>query len=523
MKSPYRALLWEQARTAGAICLMLGVMSGLFVLTRRVFLYANIMRLVRSQDVAELFFCFSLAGAALSVIRQDVRGHITGGIDPRWFRLPIQMPALFSIVVVARVLFLAVLVSFQVYIAAQMRPRIPSVEIVLLAILPFYLYLLIQATAWSWKRLPLLWYGVMAVLLAIPLLFRFWGLLPEEILRLLGTLIRPRTFLLVPPLLLLILVYGIYLERQDRYFGPSNLRSLVGRLSQPFSPALPKGATAFEAQFWYEMRRIGWVLPLVTVSLTAGIVLVMLLVADHPFSSGLGQYVPLAALVFGSLAASAKTLFPRSAFQYQRPVTDFNIAAARLLAQVRALCITLVLSFVLSLLLLLAGPLERTVLVELQAQGFNAAFDVFMVVVRPLVWAGMLAWLLLTGTGGTLFMALWCFLHTSWYVYSGSSAKLYDIYAVSALGFVVIVFVLTLACFGYALWRGIASRKQVVFLMMLAFVPTFFLWLGSRSLEGVWGFLLAWAVGLSLMLPGVSLAWTVRGRRHDTGYGRFRL
>ncbi|OQB35360.1 MAG: hypothetical protein BWY09_02338 [Candidatus Hydrogenedentes bacterium ADurb.Bin179] len=59
--------------------------------------------------------------------------------------------------------------------------------------------------------------------------------------------------------------------------------------------------------------------------------------------------------------------------------------------------------------------------------------------------------------------------------------------------------------------------------MTLAFVPTLFLWLGSRSLEGVQGFLLAWAVGLCLVLPGVSLSWTVWGRRHDTGLGRLRL
>lgn len=527
MKSPYRALLWEQARTAGLICLVLGVMSGLFVLTRRVFIYASIMRVVRSQDVAELFFCFSLVGAGLLVIRQDVRGHIVGGIDPRWFRLPIQMSALFSIVVGARVLFLAALVSFQVYLlAAQMLPRIPTVEITFLAILPFYLYLLIQAAAWSWKRLPLLWYGLMAVLLAIPLLFRFWGLMPEEIFRLLGTLIRPRTFLLVPPLLLLILVYGIYLERQDRYFGPSNLWSLVGRQSQPFSPALPKGATAFEAEFWYETRRIGWVLPMFTLGLTAGIVLVLALVEEHPFRSGLGQYIPLLALVGGSLFAGIKGLFPRGALHHQRPVTDFSIAAARLLAQLRALCIAMALTFVLCFPLLLAGPLERSVLVQVQAQGFVSALDVFLVIARPLLLAGMLSWLLLwilTGPVIAVSLALFSFMMTSRFVYWGDNQKLYDVFAVFSLGFIAIVAVLSLACFGYSLWRGIASRKQVLILTVLSLAFACFLWLGSRNLEGAQGFLLAWAVGLCLVLPWVSLAWTIRGRRHDIGLGRLRL
>lgn len=527
MKSPYRALLWEQARTAGVICLTLGVMSGLFVLTRRVFLFANIMRVVRSQDVAELFFCFSLAGAGLSVIRQDVRGHVTGGIDPRWFRLPIQMPALFSIVVGARVLFLAVLVSFQVYILAALTlPGIPTVEIVFLAILPFYLYLLIQATAWSWKRIPLLWYGLLAALLALPLLFRFWGLTPEEILPLLRTLVRPHTFVLVPPVLLLILVYGIYLERQDRYLSLPKLRFFAGWLSRPLSPVLPKGATAFEAEFWYETRRIGWVLPMFTLGLTAGIVLVLVLVEEHPFQSGLGQYIPLLALVVGSLFAGITTMFPRSAFYYQLPVTNFNITAARLLAQSRTLSITMILTFVLSILLLSAGPLERSVLMELQAQGFYVAFDVFMVVVRPLVWAGMLSWLLLwilTGSVIAVSLALFSFIMTSWFVYWGDNQKLYDIFAVFVPGFIAIVAVLTLAWFGYSLWRGIASRNQVFILSVLSLAAACFLSLGSRNLEGVQGFLLAWAVGLCLMLPGVSLAWTVWGRRHDTGLGRLRL
>lgn len=526
MKSPYRALLWEQARTAGVICLTLGVMSGLFVLTRRVFLFANIMRVVRSQDVAELFFCFSLAGAGLSVIRQDVRGHVTGGIDPRWFRLPIQMPALFSIVVGARVLFLAVLVSFQVYILAALTlPGIPTVEIVFLAILPFYLYLLIQATAWSWKRIPLLWYGLLAALLALPLLFRFWGLTPEEILPLLRTLVRPHTFVLVPPLLLLILVYGIYLERQDRYLSLPRLRFFTGWLSRPLSPGLPKGATAFEAEFWYETRRIGWVLPMFTLGLTAGIVLVLVLVEEHPFQSGLGQYIPLLALVVGSLFAGITTMFPRSAFYYQLPVTNFNITAARLLAQSRTLSITMILTFVLSILLLSAGPLERSVLMELQAQGFYVAFDVFMVVVRPLVWAGMLAWLLLTGTGTTLFTALSSFLMTSWYLYSvhHDYEKLYDIYSVYALGFMVIVTALTVTHFAYALRRDIASLRQVLALTVLSFVPALFLWLGNRSLNGTWGFLLTWGVGLCLVLPGVSVLWTVGKCRYETGLGRLRL
>lgn len=525
MKSPYRALLWEQARTAGVICLLVGAVSGLFLLTVHILFLLEQMNVVDGRFVSMTLFFFSMAGAGLLVSRQDVRGHISWTIDPRWFRLPVSMPALFSIVAGSRILFLTVLLGLQ-FLAMLTLPRITIEEIIFLAILPFYLYLLIQAVAWSWKRLPLLWYGVIIALLALPLLFRFWGLTPEEILPLLRTLVRPRTFVLVPPVLLLILVYGIYLERQDRYLSLPRLRFFAGWLSRPLSPVLPKGATAFEAQFWYETRRIGWVLPLLTLGLTAGIVLVLVLVEEHPFQSGLGQYIPLLALVGGSLFAGIKGLFPRGALHHQRPVTDFSIAAARLLAQLRALCIAMALAFLLCLPLLLAGPLERSVLVQLQAEGFASALDVFLVIARPLLLAGMLSWLLLwilTGPVIAVSLALFSFMMTSWFAYWGNNQKLYDVFAVFALGFIAIVAILSLAWFGHSLWRGIASRKQVLILMMLAFVPTLFLWLGSRSLEGVQGFLLAWAVGLCLVLPGVSLSWTVWGRRHDTGLGRLRL
>jgi len=190
------------------------------------------------------------------------------------------------------------------------------------------------------------------------------------------------------------------------------------------------------------------------------------------------------------------------------------------------LCIAMALAFLLCLPLLLAGPLERSVLVQLQAEGFASALDVFLIIVRPLLLAGMLSWLLLwilTGPVIALSLALFSFMMTSSYIFSGYYGKLYDLYAVYALGFMVIVAVLTLAWFIYSLWRGIASRKQVFLLSTLSLAAACFLAPGSRNLEGVQGFLLAWAVGLCLVLPAISLAWTVRGQRHDTGLGRLRL
>jgi len=357
------------------------------------------------------------------------------------------------------------------------------------------------------------------------LAFRLVGLSPQDILSLTGrTLREPQLWALVPPLLLLFMTLGVYLERQDRYFGPTRVSALFTQVSQWLSPSLKASAMPFEAQLWYEMRRVSSLLPGLTLLFTALFVLVMVLVEEHPLGSGLGQYVPLAALMAAGLVSGFKGMFPRSSLQNLRPMEDKDIAVARMLAQLRALCLAALLAAVLSLLLLLAGPVERSILTQLQAEGFSPAFDVFIVVMRPLVLAVMVTWVLLwlnahpttaiLLTFGALLEAASPVVQGR-YWYLGISVTVYE--------FITVPLVFALLLLLYTTVKGMMSKRMCITVVFLWAILSSFVWFGSRSLEGTTGILLACAWGAFLVMPPPVLVWFVTAQRHDVGIRRFRI
>ena len=105
MKSPYRALIWEQARTAGVICMLVGGISCLVVLTAVVFFRLEQITVIDARDVYKIIFFFSIAVPALLTSRQDVRGHIVWNFDQRWFRLPVATHIMVGVVLGSRVVF----------------------------------------------------------------------------------------------------------------------------------------------------------------------------------------------------------------------------------------------------------------------------------------------------------------------------------------------------------------------------------------------------------------------------------
>lgn len=524
MKSSYRALIWEQARTAGAICLLLGVLSCLLIALVHFLRHRNAITPADARDVWVMICGFSAIGAALIVSRQDSRGHITWGLDSRWFRLPVPMFPLFGIVIGARVVFLALLLGLQTLLSLTL-PRMTGHILLLCVLAPVCVFGVIQALTWSWKRAPVLFYGPVVVMLGIMLAFRQIGLSPQDILTVTGqTLLEPRLWALVPPLLLLFMTLGVYLERQDRYFGPTRVSAVFAQVSQWLSPSLKASATPFEAQLWYEMRRVSSLLPGLTLLFTVLFVLVMVLVEEHPLGSGLGQYVPLAALMAAGLVSGFKGLFPRSGLQNLRPMEDNDIAVARMLAQLRALCLATLLAAGLSLLLLLAGPVERSVLGQLMADDFSPTFDVFIVIMRPLVVAVMMTWLLLWLTAPPMTVALLtlaAFLGLASQVLQGYVPYLGLL--VSVYGFITIPLVLALLLFLYTTLKGMISTRLCTVLTFLWAVFSSFAWFGSASLESLTGVFLACAWSALLVMPPAALAWFVKAQRHDVGIRRFRI
>ena len=364
MKSPYRALIWEQARTGGAICLLLAALSCLSVSILHLLHSIGQVSAADAGGVSIIVLGYSVLGVALLVLRQDMRGQLTGGFEPRWFRLPVSLPILFGIVLISRYAFVALLTAVQTLLLLTL-PRVPLEDILFVAFFPVYVYTFLQAASWSCKRAPVFLFSLILLPFAVGLGFRSVGLAPELITGIFTqTIWTARTLLLIPPLMTLITVYGVYLERQDRYFGPKGPGMLIYLVSRILVPPLKKPQTSFDAQVWYEMRRVTWMLPFFTVAFSFLFLFLMILVMNHPLSSGFGQYVPLVALVVSGFVAGAGGTFPRSTMQTLRPTNDRSIAAARLAAQVAALLIAMLLAGVLSLVLLLAGPLERSVLIE---------------------------------------------------------------------------------------------------------------------------------------------------------------
>lgn len=524
MKSRCRVLLWEQSRTAGIICLMLGTLSCLVVLTAHVLFRLEKISIMDALAVCKIIFFFSMMGTALLASRQDVRGHIVWTIDSRWFRLPVSTPVLFGIVLGSRILFLTLLLLFQLLITLTL-PRVKAEELTFFVIFPLYLYALLQAAAWAWRRAPILFYGPVVVLFGIMLSFRFLGLTPEEIFRLTNRTLREVPIrILALPLSGLVMGYGVYLERQDRYFGPRKLSWFTRPFLWLLSPPLRKPKTAFEAQLWYEMRRISWVLPLFTIAFTILFVLVMILIEEHPLSSGLGQYIPLAGLFMAGSFAAVKGQFPRNGIYCLRPIEDSGIAAARMLAQLRGLFSAMLLAGLCSLFLLLAGPVERSILGQLQADGIRPAFDVFIAITRPLVLAGMITWILLwlqTPPMGMVAIILTefslIFFHFNYRYYEVILGP-FGIYA-----FIAMVVLLSLSMVAYTLLRGIISRIQLILISCICGILTLFFWLGSRSMEGNTGLMLALALSALLITPVPSLAWFIRAQRHDVGIWRLHI
>ncbi len=524
MKSPYRALLWEQARTAGVICLLLGVLSGLSMLMVYYYYFTEAFATADlSQMGLSLMLTFSGIAASFLICRQDARGHITIGFNTHLLRLPVPLRLVFLLFVGARFVGLMLLLAFQTLFVLTL-PEIDMGSSFYYMHLVLYLYLVAQAFSWVYKRAPIILVGTVALVFIGLWMPRFWGSTPDQTFILYGRVLRHPVFLaFVPPVSLALMSLGVWLERYDRYFGPQSLSNFVDNAWALVSPPLKKSKEPLDAQVWYEIRRSGWVLPVYTAGTTFFIVLLMTLLMDHPLRSGFGQYIPsLALLIAWPASAAMATYKSKSNFWTMRPATDSTVANARLLAQLRGLIMAMLIAGILSLFLLLAGPMERTLLYGLRDDGILLAFDVFVLVARPVTLAGLAVWVLLWGITFPMSMValtLYIFFRGSLYFFPEIYQE--DLVSMWLYGFVVLVFFESTIIIMYAQHKQTTSFRKLVGLGLVWIVLTSFIGLGSRSLEGAAGVLTAAAISMLLLLPVVSLPWHIRTLRHDIGVRRF--
>ncbi|HOH31572.1 MAG TPA: hypothetical protein PLC40_17985, partial [Candidatus Hydrogenedentes bacterium] len=200
--------------------------------------------------------------------------------------------------------------------------------------------------------------------------------------------LHPVTWLTVPPSLVLLMFFGVYLERKNINFWPERL---LERLRRTLGRPKPTG-NDFEAHLQAVVQgRIGLRLPLITLFFTVVLVTVMAVFTREPFQSGFGQYLPLAALIIAAMTRS-RLLFPKTLPAEYEPLDNSALAAALLLAQLRGILYATVVAGVLSFLLLWAGSEERTVLLNSLDLGVTDAPELVLSLLRPLAAAAFIAW-----------------------------------------------------------------------------------------------------------------------------------
>lgn len=528
MKSPYRALIWEQARTAGILCAIFGVIS-IFAVLYGHFNYHVLGNLSVSDilgTTVSALLALSTVIAAVLVSRQDVRGHIAVDFEPRLFRLPVPLPVVFSIVTGTRLLFLSMLIGLQSLLALTL-PGFQITDHLFRALLPVYLFLILHASAWSYKRAPILQGGLVTIVFAAAVVHRLLGASMDDTFELLSRVAQhPITLVSTVPAAVLLMYFGVHLERYDTHFGPTTLTRLAVGFAPMLTPPLGKPRTAFEAQLWYEMRRAGWMFPVITVGITAFLTVLMVLLEDRPFSSGFGQYVPLAALVLAGFCASLPVNKPKDFRADSHPMSDGSLAAARMLAQLRGLLFATAIAGFLSFVFLWAGPTERSLLIVFWKEGLTNPVDIIILILRPLVLAGMLAWLSLWyyGLGFVLLLYLGGMLSlASLFLLLDTGPEMQLVHGILGTGGVTIILIFYMALFTKCLRKKLWSLKQAVIYVSVWCMLALGFWLGSAALEGARGmaFSLVWT-GL-LILPAPQLTHTIYHCRHGSKIGRILL
>ncbi len=390
MELSERVPLREQIIIAGVTCAGLGVVSGIWLLAVRYLFHQNLVDLSSTAGLGwGLWVGLSLIAALVLQLHRDTDKHLRWELDARLLASSRSTVAIFTLVLGIRLAALALLLGLQVLLARLLPdPKYP--QYLPYMALPVYLFLFLQTERWLEKRAPWISYIALIAALAVLVGMRLYQgalepLSMDMIFR--RFFLHPVTLVTVPPLLMLLMFFGIYLERRNINFWPVRLLERLRRiLRRPESMG-----DDFEAHLQAVQRRIGGRLPLITLFTTFVLVTVIAVFTREPFQSGFGQYLPLAALIIAAMTRS-RLLFPKTLPAVYEPLDNSALAAALLLAQLRAFFYATVVAGVLSFLLLWAGSEERAVLVNSLDLGVTDAPELALALLRPLVAAAFIAW-----------------------------------------------------------------------------------------------------------------------------------
>ena len=164
MKSPFRALLWEQSRVAGVLSLWLILLSVplflILLVQNKIMPYRENLFLV---GAALLFLGYGMC----IIYRLDAEGHLTGAFEQRLTRLPVKTLMLVLSTLCIRFAFLFLTgcaFSFLAFLFGGAEIPLP----IFIGILE--VYLLYQTVDWTRKYIR--GAGWIPLLLLLPVCFR---------------------------------------------------------------------------------------------------------------------------------------------------------------------------------------------------------------------------------------------------------------------------------------------------------------------------------------------------------------
>lgn len=399
MNPKYRALIWEQSRVNGVLMLwylITGVL--LLILFRYEDVIAKDFRTWAGIAVHGSAIFFALT----SVLRQNVHGHLVADFEPRLARLPVNTFALVTIPFAARLLYLLLLCVLlsTAYLVLNGAP-LPWTWM----LLPLEIYVAAQALAWSHRSITGLAEILAALTLFGPAIVHIAGITTTGVADsyevLTASLRNPVAFATVLVAAYGVALLGVHLERRDERYGLPAFTEiqewLVTRGASPDKPFV----SPLAAQQWFERRAHGWVLPLGTF---LGFIVLGLAIATAVSSAEPGeadtsfmfQFLPFAVLGVAAMAAGFTGLGRAHPFCLVRPAESRVFGFAKLLAQGRALALTLFAALAVSVLAFWAlSTYDFDLLRNAVRLGHATWLDVAAVILGPFFIAAVAGWFLL--------------------------------------------------------------------------------------------------------------------------------
>ncbi len=427
MKSPFRALLWEQSRVAGILSLWIIGLG--FLLMLGLFVQNDLSPY--DVKVFNIFFVFVLllVYTPCLIYRRDANGHLTGGFEKRLTRLPLRTPLLALTILYIRLFFFCITAG-TLFLSNKVlfEGDVPGAcWIGLLEI-----YLVLQMVDWSRKTLhglswvPLLFFVVVALAVAM-------GEIPKDRDVLIGELVFQMVSLRVGLLLLtactLMSWLSVHALRHDTCYGVPGPLALMQQLREMGKERTQAFSSPANALLWYEWKRHGWKLPVRM--LFVCIFLYLRYFAFRDPSEEVPDFLPLSFSVYtiplialllvtpftGWLTTGFRFILrrPQSQFPAIRPVTPNDHAWAKWLMLLKSLLLATGIAGCLSLIGTIAFSSFNTRLIwNIFQEGEINAFEIIMLYTAPLLGTLVLAWLLYFKETAAILLV--CVLSTSFYL-----------------------------------------------------------------------------------------------------------